>query len=248
MPVPSKLAEGKIRRLLCMPKNANWMRCPARSKSKVQRFESEGNFDHSAAAHVCEECRCRRVAGSGTKGDFYGIGEECGHYGVGFCSSHEVGKRKQVAAKFAENQMSVLQQFGIAPVREMALRGQKLDEEASRLAIKAREGIHELLRVIDEFRELCISGALTETASGTVIKASDKTRFELAAKLAKSVSELAKDQRIINDSDYVHIDELRVRMPQMMDLALRFIPAEDDRKKFISGLRYIWDSTKTGSK
>jgi len=78
-----------IRNLLYLPGNGEFPRCKHRNMSFVRRQEEQGDFSHSKKGHLCRECRCKKPAGFGTKGDFYGIGENTGHYGCGLCRDHE---------------------------------------------------------------------------------------------------------------------------------------------------------------
>ena len=56
---------------------------------------------------------CKLTAGLGTRGDFYGLGEHTGHYGVGLCWRHEKYKGAEKALKIARTHMEALQAFGV---------------------------------------------------------------------------------------------------------------------------------------
>lgn len=94
-----------------MPENEPFIRCKARDRRKVEVFEEQNDFTHSERGHVCEQCRCEKVAGLGSSDDFYDI-EGIGHYGVGFCYEHEAGRYRAGALDFARRQMITLQQHG----------------------------------------------------------------------------------------------------------------------------------------
>lgn len=216
----------------------------------VRKKRKEGDFSHDARGHVCEECRCRKVAGSGTRGDFYGLGEHVGNYGVGFCRRHERGRNARNAHQFALNQMKALQRVGKASragedydiiVRSEALAAQENKE--------VRQGIELVQDTLQEFRRKCIDGEqtdLTELARGGKTRMSDKSRMELACKLATTIGTLAKDKFSLESGDYLHVDELKIRIPQMIALAYRFIHDEGDKAKFIEEFRGIWDNARTG--
>jgi hypothetical protein len=82
-----------IRRFLYLPMRGPMRLCKAKNKNFVLRREKVGDYSHSSNNHICKDCRCQRIAGQGTKGDFYGIGENTGHWGVGWCQAHEMNRR-----------------------------------------------------------------------------------------------------------------------------------------------------------
>lgn len=115
-PKISKAEYDSIRRCLFIPKDHPFPRCPAKNQAFVKRCEEKGDYTHSGtmAHHICEECRCKHVAGWGTKGDWYGLGEHTGHYGAGFCSIHESGRRKAKCDELAVHQIRDMQRAGFA--------------------------------------------------------------------------------------------------------------------------------------
>lgn len=67
----------------------------------AKQLAEQGDPSHLAPRHVCEKCRCRRVAGQATSGWYYwpedndaGLGE-VGHFGVGRCYWHGEGRKKR---------------------------------------------------------------------------------------------------------------------------------------------------------
>jgi len=78
-----------IRYLLRLPFKGPMPRCKAKRRRFVAACEERGDYSHSKKGHLCEACRCRKTAGHGTKGDFYGIGANTGHWGCGLCDAHE---------------------------------------------------------------------------------------------------------------------------------------------------------------
>ena len=74
-----------IRQILNIPSLRPFMRCRGKNRKFIQRCEARGDSSHSGKKHWCDECQCRRKAGRGTKGNFYGLGPETGHLGVGYC-------------------------------------------------------------------------------------------------------------------------------------------------------------------
>ena len=86
----SKSQKSYIRRLLGLPSRGRFPRCVAKVGKVVKRCEDNGDYSHSSKEHApCNICRCKKIAGFGTKGNFYGIGPNTGHYGCGYCRDHE---------------------------------------------------------------------------------------------------------------------------------------------------------------
>lgn len=238
----------KIKRILCMGRYAKFLRCPAKNYRTVKAFEAKGDLSHSKAKHVCRECRCTNVAGSRTKGDFYGLGEHTGHYGVGFCYKHHRGRYAAKAPEFALNQMKALQQYGRCADPDGDYRQVvKYQAEEAEENKNIRDGLKLVQDTIAEFREKCTNGtSLTEKCGKDVIKITDKSRMELATKLAYALSHLEIDRFKLEANSYVHIDEIRIRLRQMLSLANRFMHSEDDRKKFLEEFKNIWTSARQG--
>jgi hypothetical protein len=94
-----------------MPGRAEFPKCAARSQKKMRAFEAKGDFAHSAARHVCDDCRCPDTAGLQTSDDFYTI-EGVGHYGVGFCYVHEVQGNRNASLEYARKQFEAMKQHG----------------------------------------------------------------------------------------------------------------------------------------
>ena len=74
-----------IRIILNMRQQQLFRRCRGKRWGWVREQEAKGDLSHSDRRHLCEECQCTRVAGQGTRGDFYGLGPETGHFGVYYC-------------------------------------------------------------------------------------------------------------------------------------------------------------------
>ena len=101
-----------IRRILYLPREGDMPRCPHRNLAFVKRCEAKGDFSHSKKTHLCGECRCKKMAGFGTKGDFYGIGENTGHWGVGLCRDHEMTMNRQRALAIAAWHLWAIRYYG----------------------------------------------------------------------------------------------------------------------------------------
>ena len=258
MAAPTEAQKLEIRRVLCMPRRALFVRCPARSMTLALKLAKAGDDTHLAEGHCCEKCRCPHIAGRGTKGDFYGIGADTGHYGVGFCYMHERGGRRGVAQKFAENHMANLQQAGRAMTQRKTLK--QCTDVAAPIAekkFKLQQGFRLVANALKEFEDLCtaprptiedrVSGeykGLTETANGVIVPASDKTRVELALKISKSIGDLLKVHNVLEPSDMVHTHVVISALKLTMSAAARFLPNESDLNAFLEELGGIWGQMK----
>lgn len=104
-----------IKLALYLPAEASLPRCPAKDMDFVRECEKKGDYSHSARRHICEKCRCKRIAGWGTVGDFYGLGPHTGHLGCGWCRKCECAPiRRGKALAFALEHFRILQQIGQA--------------------------------------------------------------------------------------------------------------------------------------
>jgi len=121
---------------------------------------------HSANHHVCEECRCIRIAGQGTRGWWYwpmsntrGLGE-VGHYGVGPCHRHGPHGKKYFGGfqlekytAMIESEILSMQDKGMAPDRTINYMA-RLDEETADHQVK-RETRIALLAIKRLAEETC---------------------------------------------------------------------------------------------
>jgi len=101
-----------IRRILYYPAKGDIPHCKHKLTSFVKKCEERGDFSHSSKNHICRECRCKRPAGFGTKGDFYGIGENTGHWGCGLCMVHERTIPRHHALAIAAWDMWTIRYYG----------------------------------------------------------------------------------------------------------------------------------------
>jgi len=243
-------------------------RCPARDIKKMLDFELEGNFEHSAPKHVCGDCQCSNHAGADTRGEFWGQGEEwdkVGHYGVGYCKTHEElliskGQSKMMVLDHAENHRAAIANRGLgahkdphiiayeeakvaerhlALVKNMEHIGDLMGElmkhldqskkKDTEIITKALESLEERINDYDlededgrkvmlkELKEIVmVASNLTEPAGGRIIPMTDKTKLELAMKLANNFSKLNLDEYRMGRDSYVHVDEVVLRIPKML--------------------------------
>lgn len=236
----------KIRWALCMTDKQPFLRCQAKSLTKMQAFEAKGDFSHSKPGHVCRDCRCDRMAGQGTRGDFYGIGLDTGHYGVGWCVWHERGRnRKGSAKKYARHSMEALQAVGRAKTDDM---GEFIDvvrdESIIASSVKqAQQASALIMQHLEEFKTLCSSGDLTETnAKLGCVPASDETRIRLACEVAKTIASITKTEFDMNSKRLVPIEDVIMRVKLMIDLSRRFIPDPREQIKYFEEFKDVWKS------
>lgn len=167
--VITKQDQMAIKRMMFQPLESRWPKCPGRSRRKRKAYEKQGDFSHSEKNHVCEDCRCGHVAGWGTHGahyranlgydvDFWGLGVQSGHYGVGWCKTCEK-YREENALVYAFNQMKALQNQGKSyhPQRDYLQLSQSQGAEAE-AAVEIRKGMDLIERTLIEFEDRCIRG------------------------------------------------------------------------------------------
>lgn len=238
-----------IRAVLCMPAGAPFPRCRARAWKRIKReFEAKGDFSHSGKHHVCAVCRCQNTAGWGTKGDFYGLGEHTGHFGVGFCIVHERSKRGGHSYEMAQHHMKALQQYGQGESarQEMELMERVATEEAE-TKIECRRGLKALLEQLEivEKQLKQNSDQLREYVHGRLAPMSDKTKMDLLIRLADRTAAIEKIVHDILPGDAVSVDEVRVRIKQTMALTERVLMDEktsgtEKKTLWLQGFKEIW--------
>ena len=225
IPPPDGTQKGSIRQILNMRKEAKFNRCRFRSKARMKLFERSGDYSHSAPGHVCEQCRCKSSAGMGTRGDFYGLGVETGHLGVGPCAncqrSHHI--RPGLIIRNADTEVRLLQQYGVA---EMT--GEYAEELATReagLAIRDEKVRADMELVVDElekFKKMTDKenpdfAAPTEYVMGQLADASDMTILNAKLDIAKTLSKIRGDAFKLSEDQYIHVNELLKRAPAVQN-------------------------------
>lgn len=185
---PTSSQKTQIRQILRLRSEARFPRCKGQSKRKVLDFEKKGDYSHSGwlkgtagykpgykapGVHkhkqkpdcdFCEKCRCHSKAGSGTRGDFYGLGPETGTLGVGFCRScligHEIDPR--VALQIARRDANALQLYGDSSMdTEYALKEMKAETAMAEYRQKVREEVRMLADELERVRKE-VEGAESE--------------------------------------------------------------------------------------
>ena len=245
-----------IKRMLSWPTQQPFPRCPARSIRTAQLLAEAGEPWHLKPGHVCEKCRCKKIAGYGTwrhdwiHGDFYGLGEHTGHHGVGFCFWHEQGTgRGSIAYQYAKAAMKALQISGEAPGPSGEwLRTLQMDAELSVDRINVRKGMETVAKTLRDFEAACHGNtcSLKEYSNGELQKMSDKSRIQLALQIAKTLSDITKDVVHLERCDYVHRDVIKIAVFRTIDATLKVLPKEDERKEWMMKFREIWQAVRNG--
>ena len=192
----------KIRLTLCMERDQLFPKCPVKDFKKVKEFEEKGDYSHSGSRkrHICPECRCARVAGSGTF-----------HYGVGCCYKHD----GDGAIKTAQAMTTALQQgYPLNPIKYRS-DSAYIDEvrkmaEESQGTLNLREELVLLRSHLQEVEKLWKSDELTMKSGNQTVPMSDDVKIDRLVKLTEAISKLSRDTYIITESDYLHIDNAKI--------------------------------------
>ncbi len=205
LPVPSLAERRKIKVSLGIPRDHPFMKCPGKSLSVVKDFEAKGDFSHSGDRnkHICEKCRCKRVAGYGTK-----------HYGVGYCFYHDTSSSRGMTKTMT---VALQQGYPMNPIKYRSeseyINDVRKQAEDANGRLSLGEELNLIRAHLQEFemkwKELG-DKSLTMKAGAKVVEMSDDVKINILCKLGKTISELTRDAYIITESDYCHIDEVKV--------------------------------------
>jgi hypothetical protein len=242
-------------------------RCPMRSWNRANKL----GYPHTKPLHICEECRCRNVAGWGTKGDFWGLGEHVGHLGIGPCKQHawkQFGRNKEreweYCMKLVRAQQVLGNQTTTGRAYEAYLEAEAREAKEHNDAVK---GLRFVIDTLDDFKAATEGKSkdgkeLMEYVQGASVPMSDKVRIGLSLDIAKTLSSLVKDQLIITSDSYVHVDEIKQRLPKQIALGKHLFsrlkeliagfkqgnrdPIATVEEEWIEGHKDIWSNTTTG--
>jgi hypothetical protein len=153
--LPTKSEKDMIRRVLNLPVNHPFPLCPGKDKAKVKSFEASGNYEHSSPSHVCDQCRCHRVAGSGTYGEYLLPGRpELGSYGCGFCSKCAKTREKSVVDRERALAMESMKRYGTSlDTTEKVERAIRMEAEQANENQEVRDAltrVRETIKTMDE--------------------------------------------------------------------------------------------------
>lgn len=228
---PSEKQKAAIRTILRMKINEPFHRCKGQNLAMVRKLAAQGDYRHVGKVHkppecgVCDLCRCEAKAGEGTRGDFYGLGPETGHLGVGYCRWCEDKKRRRndrngkrcwtpmrpmIALKIARREVEMMQRYGTASAdTEYALKVQKEEVALAKRAIHVREEISLVEKAIADFKHQLEAtapaplhltlAAIKSTYAAHLSDLDDITRERVIEVLQR----IASDQSVMGPTEYV---------------------------------------------
>ena len=123
---------------------------------------------------------------------------------------------------------------------------------------KARTELQLCLDTLQDFRTLCESSSLTESSKAGPVPASEKTRIELALKIAKTISDVGKNAFLLDSENMIHYDEVSIRVNLMISSVFRHFEiirekmlqgreqaVEEAKDSFIEEFKQIWQPSAT---
>jgi len=167
-PYPDDKTKHRIRQYLKMTALAPFAKCQHRDYRIAKKLDMElgvygtGKAVHTAPRHVCSACRCRHVAGWGTRGWWYWPIEsglpEVGHYGVGPCYHHSGAYRIQSTPWNVDDyrertlrEIEAVRSAGIAPDQAGGyMVDMRKQAEVARIRADTRTALHALYKLADE--------------------------------------------------------------------------------------------------
>jgi len=235
LPIPSKAEQFKIKRSLNIETQEPFPRCRGKMQVKVRAFEKKGDFSHSgtARAHLCNDCRCKRISGWGTT-----------HYGVGYCWYHDI----DASRGFSKTQAIAMRQgYPLDPINYKS-DSEYIDDVRRQAAdsgnvLSLRDDLVLLRAHLQEFekfwREAGPNELKMKTAHGAS-KMTDDVKIACLTKLVNAVSRLSRDQYVITESDYIAVDEIKTwfwSIIQALERNCRKLVAEEiDKKDFLPAM------------
>lgn len=244
--IPDVAEQLRIRASLNMKKADLFPRCRGKANYRVKKFVKAGDESHSEKNHICEECRCRYVAGSHTD-----------HYGVGYCYNHEstTGMTKTNMQAMVACQKTAIQQGYPDAVYKYKTNDVWIDEirakaEESGGATDLREELallrsksQELITKFEDGKEKLTEG---HDKDGCVRTMTDATYYKLMATLMTSVGKLTQANLAVTEQDYIHVDQVNIWFAQVIRLIQQEVEAEHPEvfDKLIDGIKLIPTMTK----
>jgi len=209
LPVPSRKEQIKIKQSLCLDADHPFPRCSGKGSRYIndpfiRKLEKAGDFSHSGnrRQHICDFCRCKKTAGWGTT-----------HYGTGMCYWHDVDVGRKVSKSMA---IAMQQGYPLNPIKYKSDRD--YIEEVRKMAEAAHgrldlgEDLNVLRAHIQEMEKLWEAkgeDAMTMKTKDGAAEMTDDVKLTHLTKLIKAVSDLSRNAYVIEESDYVHIDEVK---------------------------------------
>ena len=272
---PTADEKAAIRRRLSMRRGQPWNTCKYRSVKRARELDRELGFTeeeialnkgvHTKEGHSCALCRCKNIAGAGTRGWWYwpkqnpeGLGE-IGHYGVGPCHRHSPYNTPWIKTSLGhpeyigmiQKEIEAMQTMGAAPDQTgQWLVEVKQDGARAVLRNELRGVVEEVRELADELKEKLEGGtALTELSGGKEVDMSDKTKYELRLKLLKSISDLTKTELDASQWEMFHSDQVVMFLNTVLQAAeMTFKPkcTDEEWQDFLTDMKAALKQMKPG--
>jgi hypothetical protein len=227
-PLPDIAERARIRQSLNMRDNQKFWRCKGKSRVRVEAFEKAGDMSHSAQGHVCEECRCRKVAGMHTD-----------HYGIGYCWWHDnaKGMTDRRIQEMKDCTMTAIRQgypdrvYKYESNNAFLERVRQASEEAGGMTdlreelITLRGMVQELIGNFEKNRRELIEGYDAEGMSKPM---TDATYFKLVTGGLESIARISEKNLKITEQDYVHVDQVTTWFASILRLLQRYVQPESE--------------------
>lgn len=238
----------KIREFYGLDGDFPFPRCPAKSSVCVKACEKAGDFSHSSGDHApCVKCRCKYPAGYRTLGWFYWPKDneedlkEVGHYGVGYCVFHEQlsHRTQRHAPGVARSGMKALMRFASADTQRFVDRTREEGQQALALhrTWRALDYVNNLLSEYEQQCKNLEQKAFTEKGKGGAMDMTDKSRVELALKIASSLSTIAEKHFKMDTDSYFHKSEIQLLIDRVITMTETIIIDKDQFAKWINGFK-----------
>ena len=211
-----ELWKKKAKRALGIPKSHDIPRCGHKNKSLAKRLAKAGDSSHLADGHVCAECACLNIAGSGTT-----------HPGVGWCFNCEKGepfercKNRALATERAIKQGYPMEVVSFSDGGQFLEKiNTQADEAMERISLKKQLG--DVKELGDAILSKIGGGntveGFTESGKDGPTEASDATLVKLYTGLLTPLTRLAKIELEVAEMEYVHWDEVKVYFGQIAQI------------------------------
>jgi hypothetical protein len=237
LPVPDGAEQRKIKNSLGMAEDEPFLRCRGKVASKVRAFEKRGDFSHSGlqSAHVCNDCRCQRTAGWGTK-----------HFGVGYCWYHDIDSARRLAKA---QTIALRQGYPLDPIRyksdSVFIEDVRRQAEDSGNVLSMRDELIVLRTHLQEFekywRTTGVDHLTMKTARGEE-RMTDDVKLLSLVRLTNAISRLSRDQYVITEADYVAVDEVKTWFWAIIQALERnhrkLLSSELDKKDFLAAMMH----------
>ena len=241
----------QVKAILRMRKDTPFNRCKGQSRKAIMDFEAAGDFSHSGwipGTHgyrprnetggrkknpecgFCEACRCGFKAGEATKGDFYGLGNETGTIGVGFCQrcirSHRIDPI--IALRIARSEVNAIQTYGSASTdTEYALKALSAETAVAEQRIQAREELVLISKVLSELTHELVEEKRPQQwvnqgkdVGATLEPVDDVTLHKMRLDAAKVLSKLRLDDLKLDRTKFIQVDHV-IRASKAIEQAVR---------------------------